>query len=46
MEYKVIMNLTPVNGDKSWFRQWRLKFVTAIGQVRSECEELVQKLIK
>ena len=46
MEYKVIMNLTPVNGDKSWFRQWHLKFVTAIGQVRSECEELVQKLIK
>ena len=46
MEYKVITNLKAVNGDKSWFRQWHLKFVTALGQVRSEYEEIVQRMVK
>ena len=34
MEYKVIMNLEAVNGDKTWFRQWCLKFTTALGQTK------------
>ena len=46
MEHKVITNMKPVNGDKSWFRQWHLKFVTALGQVRSEYEEIVQRMVK
>ena len=46
MEYKVVTNLKAVSGDKSWFRQWHLKFITALGQVRSEYEEIVQRMVK
>ena len=46
MGYKVITNLKAVIGDKTWFRQWHLKFTTALGQVRQECEWLVNSMTK
>ncbi len=33
MEHKVIMNLRMVNRDRSLFRQWHQRFVTALSQV-------------
>ena len=46
MENKVIHNLRAVNGDKSLFRHWHLKFTTAFGPIRSSCEEIAHKLVK
>ena len=34
MEHRVIQGLRAVNGDKTMFRQWHMKFVTAMGQVK------------
>ena len=44
MEHKVIQYLRAVNGDKSLFRQWHQKFTTALGQISSGHEEIVQRL--
>ena len=46
MEHEVIMNLRMVNGDKSLFRQWHQRFVTALGQVEGSHEEIIQHLVK
>ena len=46
MEHKVIQCLRAVNGDKSLFRQWHQKFTTALGQVSSGHEEIVQRMVK
>ena len=46
MEYKVVTNLKPVNGDKTWFRQWHLKFTTALGQAKYDYEWMVNKMTK
>ncbi len=40
----MIQNLTAVNGDKGLFRHWHQKFTTALGQVKTEYEEIVHKL--
>ena len=46
MEHKVIMNLRMVNGDKSLFRQWHQRFITALGQVGGAHEEIVRQVVK
>ncbi len=46
MEHKMIHSLRAVNGDKGLFRQWRQKFAIALGQVKTECEEIVQRLAR
>ena len=46
MEHKVIMNLRMVNGDKSLFRQWHQRFITALGQVEGAHEEIIQLLVR
>ena len=45
MEFKVIQNLKAVTGDKTGFRQWHQKFMSALGQVNSRYEELMKNLI-
>ncbi len=32
------------NGDEGLFRRWHHKFTTALGQVKTECEEIVRRL--
>ena len=44
MEYKVITNMKPMNGDETWFRQWHMKFTTALGQVKREYQWLVNNM--
>ena len=46
MDHKVIQYLRAVNGDKSLFRQWHQRFVTALGQYDQVREEIVQHLVK
>ncbi len=46
MEHKVINNLRCVSGDKSLFRLWHQRFVTALGQYDQVHEEIVQHLVK
>ncbi len=46
MEHKVIQNMKAVSGDRGLFRQWHQKFTTAVGQVRSEYEEIAHKLAR
>ncbi len=46
IEHKVIQNLKDVKGDKGFFRQWRQKFVTAIGQVNGDCEAIIHTWVK
>ncbi len=41
MEHKVITNLWRVNVDKSLFRQWHQRFITAVGQYGQVHEEIV-----
>ncbi len=43
VESKVIQNVRSINGDKSFFRQWRQKFTTALGQVAGAHEEIVHR---
>ncbi len=44
-EPKVIMKYRMVNGDKSLFRQWDQRFVTALGQVEGSHDEIIQHLV-
>ena len=46
MEHRVIQGLRAVNGDKTLFRQWRQKFVTAMGQVKEVYEEMIHNMVK
>ena len=46
MEHKVITNLRCVNGNKSLFRHWHQRFITALGQYDHVHEEIVQDLVK
>ena len=46
MECKIITSLKAVNGDETWFRQWHLKFTTALGQVKHDDEWMVNKMTK
>ncbi len=46
MQHKVITNLRCVNGDKSLFRQWHQRFITAWGQYGHVHEEIVQHVVK
>ena len=46
MEFKVIQNLKSVTGDKSGFRQWHQKFMSAIGQVNTDYEKLMQIVVR
>ncbi len=46
MKHNVIQNLQAVSGDKSLFRQWHYKFITALGQVGNSHEEIVHRLIR
>ena len=46
MEHKVITNLRCLNGDKSLFRQWHQRFVTALGQHDQIHEEIIQRLVR
>ena len=46
MERKVIVSFRIVNGDKSLFRQWHQRFITALGQVEGAHEEIIQQLVK
>ncbi len=46
MEHKVIQNLRAVSGDKGLFRQWHQKFTTALGQVKTEYEEMVHRFAR
>ena len=46
MEYKVIANLKAVGGDKTWLRQWHLKFTAALGQVKHDYEWMMNKMTK
>merc|ERR1711989_284735 len=45
MEFKVVQNLKAVTGDKTGFRQWHQKFMSALGQVNSRYEGLMKNLI-
>ncbi len=45
-EHRVIQNLGAVSGGKELFRQWHQKFIAALGQVRTEYEEIVHRLAK
>ena len=40
------MNFRMVNGDKSLFRQWHQRFVTALSQVGGVHEEIVLNLVR
>ena len=46
MEYKVIQHLKPVTGEKSTFRQWRQKGLSAISQEKSEYGVMIEDLAK
>ncbi len=47
MEHTVITNLRCVNGDTSLFRQWRQRFIAALGQHDDHVQgEIVQHLVK
>ena len=46
IEHKVITNLRSAHGDKSLFRQWHQRFITALGQYDHVHEEIVQHLVK
>jgi hypothetical protein len=46
MEHKVVQYLRAIKGDKSLFRHWHKKFTTALGQVSSGHEEIVQRMVK
>ncbi len=46
MDHKVIQYLRAVNGDQSLFRQWHQQITTALGQVSSGHEEIVQRMVK
>ena len=46
MEYKVIQGLAKVSSDKSIFRQWHQKFLSAISQVREEFRDMMEELVK
>ena len=46
MEHKVITNLRCVSHDKSLFRQWHQRFITALGQYDHVHEEIAQHLVK
>jgi hypothetical protein len=40
------MNLRMVNGDKSLFRRWHQRFITASGHVGGAHEEIIQQLAR
>ncbi len=46
MEHKVIANLRCVNGDKSLFRRWRQRLITALGKYDHVHEEIAQHVVK
>ncbi len=46
VEHRVITNLRCANGDKSLFRQWHQRFITALGQYDKVHEEIAQHLVK
>ena len=46
MEHKVITSLRCVNGDRSLFRMWHQRFITALGQYDHVHDEIVQHLVK
>ena len=46
MEYKVIQGLAKVSSDKSIFRQWHQKFMSAIGQVNGRYSIMIEEMVK
>jgi hypothetical protein len=46
MEHKVIMNLRMVSGEKSLFRQWHQRLITALCQVGRAHAEIIQQLVR
>ena len=43
MEYKVMQNLKSVSSDKSTFRQWHVKLLNAVNQVKKEYADLLRR---
>ena len=43
--YKVIQNITPLVDDKSKFREWNRKFVSAMGQVNPAYEQAMKNIM-
>ena len=46
MEYTVIQGLAKVNSDKSMFRQWHQKFISASGQVSLKYSVMTEGMVK
>ena len=46
MEYKVMQHLKVVTGDKGMFRQWHMKLMSAISQVKKEYGVMLEDLVK
>ena len=46
MDYKVVQHLKVMAGDKSSFRQWHVKLVSAMSQVKNEYSIMLEDLVK